>query len=157
MLMCSLTASASLWDPKIGDQSLILSLIDDLSVNNVHGSESSSLTLMGAAEESSSGRSTMKSAKICPLTDILGLYFMSAGFQANMSRLRLSNSHNSFCPSSIRMKHIAIVYSGYFERISTLILSSAAWVIAKGCAFSPEIIVHSSGIILLLRNVSIPP
>nr|GEX38190.1 hypothetical protein [Tanacetum cinerariifolium] len=74
MLMCSLTASASLWDPKISDQSLILSLIDDPSVNNVHGSESSSLTLTGAAEESSSGRSTMKSAKICPLTDILGLY-----------------------------------------------------------------------------------
>ncbi|GJS75409.1 protein kinase-like domain, concanavalin A-like lectin/glucanase domain protein [Tanacetum coccineum] len=47
---------------------------DDPSVNS---SGSSSSTSMGAARELSSGRSTIKSAKICPLTDILGLYCMS--------------------------------------------------------------------------------
>ncbi|GKB04552.1 hypothetical protein Tco_0832695 [Tanacetum coccineum] len=44
---------------------------------SVHGSGSSSPTSIGTAKESSFGRSTMKSAKICPLIDILGLYFMS--------------------------------------------------------------------------------
>nr|GEU58402.1 retrovirus-related Pol polyprotein from transposon TNT 1-94 [Tanacetum cinerariifolium] len=46
-------------------------IMDDPPVKSVHGSESFSLTSMGAARESSSGRSTMKSAKICPLIDTL--------------------------------------------------------------------------------------
>nr|GFC98022.1 hypothetical protein [Tanacetum cinerariifolium] len=46
---------------------------EDLSVNNVHRSGSFSSTSTGIARESSSGRSTMKSARICPLTDTLGL------------------------------------------------------------------------------------
>nr|GEY68167.1 reverse transcriptase domain-containing protein [Tanacetum cinerariifolium] len=50
---------------------------DDPSVNSVHRSISSSSNSMGAAGELSSSRSTMKSAKICPLTDVLGLYCMS--------------------------------------------------------------------------------
>ncbi|GJR02478.1 hypothetical protein Tco_0525462 [Tanacetum coccineum] len=46
-------------------------------MNSVYGSGSSSSTSMGAAMESSSDRSTMKFARICPLTDILGMYYMS--------------------------------------------------------------------------------
>ncbi|GJR60731.1 hypothetical protein Tco_1502893 [Tanacetum coccineum] len=42
-----------------------------------------------------------------------GTPVMSSGFQANMSRLRLSNSHNALCPSSVRVELIAIVCSGY--------------------------------------------
>nr|GEW97112.1 hypothetical protein [Tanacetum cinerariifolium] len=48
---------------------------DDQSMNSVHGSKSSSSVSMGVFRESSFGRSTMKSAKICPLSDVLGLYF----------------------------------------------------------------------------------
>ncbi|GKE81424.1 hypothetical protein Tco_1551424, partial [Tanacetum coccineum] len=50
---------------------------DDPSVNNVHGSGSSSSASMGVSGESSFGRSTMKSANIYPLTDVLGLCCMS--------------------------------------------------------------------------------
>nr|GEY33076.1 hypothetical protein [Tanacetum cinerariifolium] len=50
---------------------------DDPSVNNVHGFESPSFASMGVSNVSSSGRSTMKSTKICPLTDVLSLYCMS--------------------------------------------------------------------------------
>ncbi|GKF61747.1 hypothetical protein Tco_0181801, partial [Tanacetum coccineum] len=49
------------------------SMHDDPSVNSIHGSESSSLSSIGVSGESSSGRSTMKSARICPLTEVLGL------------------------------------------------------------------------------------
>ncbi|GKG43457.1 hypothetical protein Tco_0480141, partial [Tanacetum coccineum] len=49
------------------------SLLDDPSVKSVHGSGCSSSTSIGTAKESSSGRSTMKSAKICPLINTLGL------------------------------------------------------------------------------------
>ncbi|GKC64566.1 hypothetical protein Tco_1097164 [Tanacetum coccineum] len=46
---------------------------DDPSVNKIYDFESSSLTSMAMSGSSSSGRSTMKSARICPLTDTLGL------------------------------------------------------------------------------------
>nr|GEV41152.1 hypothetical protein [Tanacetum cinerariifolium] len=49
------------------------SMHDDSSVNSIHGSESSFLSSMGVSGESSSGRSTMKSARIYPLTDVLGI------------------------------------------------------------------------------------
>ncbi|GJV59946.1 hypothetical protein Tco_1466046 [Tanacetum coccineum] len=42
-----------------------------------------------------------------------GTPVISAGFQENTSRLRLSKSHNAFRPSSLRVEHIAIVCSGY--------------------------------------------
>ncbi|GKD38190.1 hypothetical protein Tco_1258397 [Tanacetum coccineum] len=45
---------------------------DDSSMNNIHGSGSYSLSSIGASSGSSSGRSTMKTARICPLTDVLG-------------------------------------------------------------------------------------
>nr|GFA61568.1 hypothetical protein [Tanacetum cinerariifolium] len=47
---------------------------DDPSVNNVHGSESFSSPSVVMTRESSSGRSTIKFAKICPFIDVLGLY-----------------------------------------------------------------------------------
>ncbi|GKE88679.1 hypothetical protein Tco_1566154 [Tanacetum coccineum] len=49
------------------------SMHDDPSVNSIHGSGSSSLSSMGVFGGSSSGCSTMKSDKIFPLTDVLGL------------------------------------------------------------------------------------
>nr|GFC55474.1 reverse transcriptase domain-containing protein [Tanacetum cinerariifolium] len=45
---------------------------DDPSVNRIHGSGSSSISIR-VSEESSSGHSTMKSANICPLIDTLCL------------------------------------------------------------------------------------
>ncbi|GJW36872.1 hypothetical protein Tco_0059792 [Tanacetum coccineum] len=47
---------------------------DDPSVNSVHGSGGSSSSFVVVTGESSSGHSTMKSAKIYPFTDVLGLY-----------------------------------------------------------------------------------
>nr|GEX18559.1 hypothetical protein [Tanacetum cinerariifolium] len=53
----------------------LFSLLDDPSVNSVHGSRSFTSASMGVSRESSSRHSTMKSAKICPLIDVLGLYY----------------------------------------------------------------------------------
>nr|GEX41520.1 nonaspanin [Tanacetum cinerariifolium] len=50
------------------------SMHDDPSVNNIYGSGSSSLSSIGVSGVSSSGRSMMKSARICPFTDVLGQY-----------------------------------------------------------------------------------
>ncbi|GJW16349.1 hypothetical protein Tco_0020482 [Tanacetum coccineum] len=47
---------------------------DEPSVNNVHGSGSTSGSVMSSSEDSSSGRSTIKSANIWPLIAVLGLY-----------------------------------------------------------------------------------
>nr|GEY27520.1 hypothetical protein [Tanacetum cinerariifolium] len=78
-----------------------------------------------------------------------------AGFQENMSRLRLSKPHNSFRSSFDRVEHIAIVCSRYSRWIATLILYSTTRVMEKGCSSGPETIVYSSGIIFLLRIVSV--
>nr|GEZ42609.1 hypothetical protein [Tanacetum cinerariifolium] len=48
-----------------------LKLFEDPSVNKIYGSESSSSTSIRVSEEPSFGRSTMKSANICPLIDTL--------------------------------------------------------------------------------------
>ncbi|GJR21893.1 putative reverse transcriptase domain-containing protein [Tanacetum coccineum] len=80
---------------------------------------------------------------------------ISAGFQENMSRLRQSKSYNAFRPYSVRVEPIAIICSGYSGWMATLILSSTVWMTSGGCASGPETIVHSSGIILLLRRVSL--
>ncbi|GKG47753.1 hypothetical protein Tco_0507238, partial [Tanacetum coccineum] len=53
------------------------SIPDDLSVNKVYGSGNSSGSAMSSSGDSSSGRSTIKSASICPLINVLGLYWMS--------------------------------------------------------------------------------
>nr|GEV83695.1 transposase (putative), gypsy type [Tanacetum cinerariifolium] len=79
------------------------------------------------------------------------------GFQAMMSRLRLSRLHSSFRPSSVKVEHIAIVCSGYSGWIATWICSYVTWFITGRVIPGPETIVHSNGIILLLRNVTVPP
>nr|GEV63840.1 hypothetical protein [Tanacetum cinerariifolium] len=84
-----------------------------------------------------------------------GTPVISAGFQENMPRLRLSKPHKSFRPFFDRVEHIAIVCSRYFRWIATLILYSTARVMEEGCSFGPETIVYSSGIIFLLRIVSV--
>ncbi|GKC67442.1 hypothetical protein Tco_1100040 [Tanacetum coccineum] len=50
---------------------------DDPSVNKVYGSGSSSGSAMSSFGDSSSGRSTIKSANIWPLIAVLGLYWIS--------------------------------------------------------------------------------
>ncbi|GJX83442.1 gypsy type transposase [Tanacetum coccineum] len=49
------------------------SMHDDPSMNNTYGSRSSSLSSIIVSRGSSFGRSTMKSTRICPLNDVLGL------------------------------------------------------------------------------------
>ncbi|GJR67261.1 hypothetical protein Tco_0013326 [Tanacetum coccineum] len=49
---------------------------EDPSVNRIYGSGISSSTSIRVSEDSSSGRSTMKSANICPLTDTLASLFV---------------------------------------------------------------------------------
>ncbi|GKD18686.1 hypothetical protein Tco_1207844, partial [Tanacetum coccineum] len=56
---------------------------DEPSVNNVHGSGSTSGSAMSSSEDSSSGRSTIKSANIWPLIAVLGLYWMSYPSNSN--------------------------------------------------------------------------
>ncbi|GJU83514.1 hypothetical protein Tco_1285879 [Tanacetum coccineum] len=50
------------------------SIQDDPSVKRVQGSAISSGSVMGTSGDSSSGRSIIKSASICPLIDAIGLY-----------------------------------------------------------------------------------
>ncbi|GKA64988.1 hypothetical protein Tco_0764695 [Tanacetum coccineum] len=56
---------------------------------------------------------------------------------------------------------IALFLSGawllFFCLTATLILSSIASLVAECCTFGPKTMLHSSGMILLLRNVSTPP
>nr|GFD23849.1 hypothetical protein [Tanacetum cinerariifolium] len=49
------------------------SMHEDPSVKSIHGSESSSLSSMGVSRGSSFRSSTMNSARICPLIDVLSL------------------------------------------------------------------------------------
>nr|GEY33945.1 hypothetical protein [Tanacetum cinerariifolium] len=70
-------------------------------------------------------------------------------FALSTLRVRLSKTHNAFCPSYVRVEPIAIVCSGW---MATLILSSVARMTSEGYAPGPETIVHSSGIIMLLRR-----
>ncbi|GKB70156.1 hypothetical protein Tco_0931568 [Tanacetum coccineum] len=85
-----------------------------------------------------------------------GTLVISAGFQENISRLCLSKPHSSFCPSSVKLEPIAIVCSGYSGWIATWIFSFVTRLITGCDTPGPETIVHYSGIILLLRNVTVP-
>nr|GEU80733.1 hypothetical protein [Tanacetum cinerariifolium] len=165
---------------------------DVQSVNSIHGSRSSSSTSMGVPRESSSGRSTMKSAKIFPLIDILGtaneIYWhllpfsfghqnCAHGFSGCYESIE---SHSSLC---ISIRHFgdgkprtASTLSGqtFIPLVFTLYPRNMPSSIPKRTSFSdvqpmlhnvlrnpsyvlsPETIVHSSGIILLLCSVSIP-
>nr|GFC84194.1 hypothetical protein [Tanacetum cinerariifolium] len=56
-------------------------------------------------------------------------------FALSTLRVRLSKSHNDFCPSYVRVEPIAIVCSGW---MATLILSSVARMTSEGYAPGPE-------------------
>ncbi|GJX33472.1 reverse transcriptase domain-containing protein [Tanacetum coccineum] len=68
-----------------------LKLLDDPSVNKIHGSGSSSSASIRVSGESSSGCSTMKSASICPLTDTLGLRAFRLTFTRLLSILGMGD------------------------------------------------------------------
>nr|GEW39316.1 hypothetical protein [Tanacetum cinerariifolium] len=82
---------------------------------------------------------------------------MSAGFHANTSRWRLNNPYSSFHPSSVRVDPIATVCSGCSGWIATWIFSFLTWLMADRGTPSSETLEHSSEMILLLCNVTIPP
>ncbi|GJU79446.1 zinc finger, C6HC-type containing protein [Tanacetum coccineum] len=75
------------------------SMHGDPFVNNTHGSGSSSLSSIGVSDTSSSWRSTMKSARICPFTDFLGLYWMSCSSNSNLylSNLPITSGFDNSC------------------------------------------------------------
>ncbi|GKA05428.1 hypothetical protein Tco_0684548 [Tanacetum coccineum] len=93
----------------------------------------------------------------------LGTLFMSANFQANMSRLFLSTSKSSIIPFSDRLPPIVIVCSGYsgvclgYSRcIATFIPSTAIGSLGGSSLGASAIILHSAGIMVLLCSVTIP-
>nr|GFC06952.1 reverse transcriptase domain-containing protein [Tanacetum cinerariifolium] len=90
-------------------------------------------------------------------TMCLGTPVISAGFQAKMSKLRWSNSHNLLRPPSVRVEPIITVCSGYSGFIATLTLSSAIGLVADSVSAGPETIARSSGTNLLLFRVITPP
>nr|GEX79175.1 integrase, catalytic region, zinc finger, CCHC-type, peptidase aspartic, catalytic [Tanacetum cinerariifolium] len=92
------------------------SMHDDPSVNSIHGSESSSSSSMGVSGWSSSGRFTIKSARICHLTDVLGLYWMlcSSGSKLHLISLSVTSEFDIICFIAAR-KHL----KGYPQRDST--------------------------------------
>nr|GEW69504.1 reverse transcriptase domain-containing protein [Tanacetum cinerariifolium] len=89
------------------------SMHDDPSVKSIYGSRSSSLSSMGVSGGSSFGRSTMKSAKICPLTNSLknGNDFLA---DLDINLLRLASFPFSLCTS---FKHFG---DGKLKTTSTL-------------------------------------
>ncbi|GKG26434.1 hypothetical protein Tco_0399580 [Tanacetum coccineum] len=59
------------------------SIQDDPSVKRVQGSGASSGSVISSSGDSSSGRSTIKSANICPLIAVIGLYWISYPSSSN--------------------------------------------------------------------------
>nr|GEX16079.1 transposase (putative), gypsy type [Tanacetum cinerariifolium]GEX37462.1 transposase (putative), gypsy type [Tanacetum cinerariifolium] len=102
-----------------------LKLLEDPSVNKIHGSGSSSSTSIRVSRESSSGRLTMKSASICPLTDTLVLK-NGKDFSADLAKnlFRLASFPFKFCTS---FKHFK---DGRLKTASTL----------SGHTFSPLVL-----------------
>ncbi|GJU13546.1 hypothetical protein Tco_1135942 [Tanacetum coccineum] len=86
----------------------------------------------------------------------LGTPVMSAGFQANISKLSLRRLQSSILPFSDRLPPIMTVCSGYSGWIATLIpsVTVGSWVGEFGASVT---ILHSAGITVLLRIVTIPP
>nr|GEY57398.1 hypothetical protein [Tanacetum cinerariifolium] len=82
---------------------------------------------------------------------------ISVGFHANMSRLRLSRPHSSFRTSSVKVEPIVKVYFEYYGWIATWIFSFVTWFVTGYGNPGSETIMHSNRIILLPRNVTVPP
>ncbi|GKF43613.1 hypothetical protein Tco_0130165, partial [Tanacetum coccineum] len=72
---------------------------EDPSVNSVHGFGSSSAPSMSVSSKLSSGHSIIKSARICPLTDVLGRYWMSCSSSSKLylSSLPVTSEFDSIC------------------------------------------------------------
>ncbi|GJU87486.1 hypothetical protein Tco_1295032, partial [Tanacetum coccineum] len=87
----------------------------------------------------------------------LGTPVMSASLQANMFKLSLSRFHSSILPFSNWLPPIVTVYSGYSGWIATLIPSVAVGSLGGRTICVSATILHSAGIMVLLRIVTIPP
>ncbi|GJS53339.1 hypothetical protein Tco_0626701 [Tanacetum coccineum] len=102
------------------------SIQDEPSVNKVHGSSNSSGSAMSSSGDSSSGRSTIKSANICPLIDVLSLYWMSYPSSLNFHfsiLLLISNfDNNCFIGRSV----ITTIVCAWKYRFSRLLALSKA-------------------------------
>ncbi|GKC46616.1 hypothetical protein Tco_1064338 [Tanacetum coccineum] len=91
--------------------------------------------------------------RLCSAMD-LGTPVMSTGFQANMYKLFLSRLQSFILPFSDRLPPTVTVCSGY----SGWILHSAAVSsLGEGPDRALTTILHSAGLTVLLRSVTIPP
>ncbi|GKE07038.1 hypothetical protein Tco_1399056, partial [Tanacetum coccineum] len=151
---------------------LELSVQEDLFVNKIHGSSSSSASSIRVSGESYSGRSTIKYANICPLTDTLGfcrsVYEMlcppNAGrwlqHSAGQKPLYASKKHLKGNPHR-DLTFQSISGSGLPSKNIQVSLEQAAQLVATffpgRVPSDPETRAHSSGINLLLFKVITPP
>ncbi|GKF74248.1 hypothetical protein Tco_0220580 [Tanacetum coccineum] len=87
------------------------SIQDDPSVNKVHGSGNSSGSTMGSFGDSSSGHSTIKSANICPLIDVLGLQHWEFGYEF----IHLFEGYFGF-PSPLEIALLCALLQAFEER-----------------------------------------
>ncbi|GKG25682.1 hypothetical protein Tco_0398828, partial [Tanacetum coccineum] len=86
-----------------------------------------------------------------------GTSVMYAGFQANIFKFYFSKLQSSILPFSDRLSPIMTVWSGYFGWIATSILSVTAGFLGGLGSYASITILHSAGIVVLLRIVTIPP
>ncbi|GJZ24433.1 hypothetical protein Tco_0561892 [Tanacetum coccineum] len=91
------------------------SIQDDPFVNKVQGSNSSSGYAMSSSRDSSSDCSTIKSSNICPLIDILGLYWMSQHWELRDEFLHLSEGYFGFL-SPLEITLLCALLQGFKER-----------------------------------------
>ncbi|GKD83563.1 hypothetical protein Tco_1350402 [Tanacetum coccineum] len=94
--------------------------------------------------------------KRCSATE-RGTPVMSASFQANISKFSFSKLQSSILPFLDRLPPIVTDYSGYSGWIATLIPSVAAGSLGSEASYASVTILHSAGIMVLLRIVTIPP
>nr|GEY83920.1 hypothetical protein [Tanacetum cinerariifolium] len=86
-----------------------------------------------------------------------GTPVMSAGFQANISKFSFSKLQSSILPFSDKLSLIVMVFFGYSGWIATLIPSVVVGSLGGRVLYVSATILHSAGIMLLLRIVTIPP
>ncbi|GKG25371.1 hypothetical protein Tco_0395999, partial [Tanacetum coccineum] len=82
---------------------------------------------------------------------------MSAGFQANISKFSFRRLQTFVLPFSDRLSPIIMVWSGYFGWIATSILSVTAGFLGGLGSYASITILHSPGIMVVLRIVAILP
>ncbi|GJR29937.1 hypothetical protein Tco_1106169 [Tanacetum coccineum] len=84
----------------------------------------------------------------------LGMPVMSAGFQANMSRLFLSRSQSSILSFSDKLPYMVMVCSGYSGWIAILIPASVVVALGGDSVGASATILHNVGTTVLLCNVT---